>query len=155
MGNNMLEEYRHTTSNAAPMVSVKDEKAKKLLEIACDKGCMVLFDFEKVESFLEMIKLLRSNKFTYTPLYKKKGVYERCLIIYNKDKNNNEIRFEELVFFVFQATRKYKFKTLPIKETPYTLNSYLQKDDYYINPSPQCYSERYTRYLDNEVFLSR
>ena len=155
MENNMLEEYRKCASNTAPMVSVQNEKVKTLLERASNKGCMVLFDFEKVDDFLEIIESLKTNRFTYTPLYKKKGVYERCLIIYNKDKERNEIRFEELIFFVFQATRKYKFQSLPIKGTPFTLNDYLQQDDYYINPSPQCYSERHLRYLNNEVFLSR
>lgn len=155
MENNMLEEYRPHTNNRSPMVSVQDEKVKALLERHADKGCVILFDFEKVDGFLEIIESLKTNRFTYTPFYKKKGVYERCLIIYNKDKYRNEIRFEELIFFVFQATRKYKFQSLPIKGTPFTLNDYLQQDDYYINPSPQCYSERHLRYLKNEVFLSR
>lgn len=154
MENNMLEEYRPCTNNKCPMVSVQDENVKSLLERHADKGCVILFDFEKVESFLEIIESLKTNKFTYTPLYKKKGVYERCLIIYNKDKDGKEIRFEELVFFVFQATGKYQFKTIPIKESTFTISDYLQKDDYYINPSPQCYSERHIRYLLNEIFLS-
>lgn len=155
MENNMLKEYRRDDYNIAPMRSIEESAVKNLLERYIDKGCIVLYAFSQVDDFVEVIERLKKGLFIYTPVYaEKEELIERYIVVYNKDKHNKETNFEELLSFGELVVQTYNLKSHIIRE-----NSPFPKCksdwEYYVNPSPLCYSERHVRFLHNEVFVGR
>lgn len=157
----------------------------------------------RIKSIIDDIK---KSGFSYTPTYggfkenlgteQETIVYERSFIIYNKDRNGNDLNFEDLYNFGLYLCKKYNQDSFLVK-APNDKPKYITQDgsvDYefdggvtfndlsqeyftdlhknthksndiskrkptrfsfteaFVNPKPQCYSERHTRWLNGEVF---
>lgn len=182
IGNFLNECYGENTSNKADLVSLNEVNARSLIDRHSKEGYVIVSpcrggdDFgldvndkhqkEKLnqinrERIKELIDLIKSSGYSYTPVYggfiENKGteheenVYERSFIIYNHYKDGTVGAFNDLSQEYFTDLHKNTQKTMKDGSSP-TRFSFLES---YINPAPQCYGERVKRSYLGEVFLSR
>ena len=204
MDNNFLEEYRDNTYNNGKIVSINENDIKRIISTHSDNGYIVISPC--CGDSRSMTEDIKQSGFSYTPTYggfkenlgtdQETTVYERSIIVYNKDKRGNNRNFDELFHFGIEMCRKYNQDPFLV-QAPGENPKYIKQDgsvdvefsggkvfndisqeyftdlhknthksgdisnrkatrfsftEAYVNPKPQCYGERYARWINGEVF---
>ena len=174
--NNFLADYRSCTGNNAPLVSMGEERVKNLFE-RCSKAGFIVLEGLSREQICEIIEILKETKFSFMPIYRKLDnggetpLFERGVVVFNYNSCGSilvEGTKKDLFAFGQRLAKQFDKESFLFE----TENGVLSRFDgegsavgcedkglffngCFVNPAPQCYSERHIRYLRREIFLSR
>ena len=173
--NNFLADYRFTF-NKVPLVSMEEERVKNLFE-RCSKAGFIVLEGLSREQICEIIEILKETKFSFMPIYRKLDsggetpLFERSVVVFNYNScGSTLVEGTKKDFFAFgqRLVQQFDKESFWIGAENESLHCFEREgkeigcedkglffNDCFVNPSPQCYSERHIRYLRREIFLSR
>lgn len=173
--NNFLEDYRFTT-NKAPLVSMEEECVKNLFE-RCSKAGFIVLEGLSREQICEVIEIVKETKSSFMPIYRnldsdsEMPLFERDVVVFNynsrgdtkvEDSNEDLFAFGERLMQQFDKDSFWSDAENGVLRRFDREGSEIGCEDKglffkgcFVNPAPQCYSERHIRYLRREIFLSR
>ena len=121
-----------------------------------------------------IIQIIIDTEYSYMPVYgefienigtdNEKKVYEKSLIIFNHDKDGNEFNLYQLFELGVNLSKQFNqdytkqyWNNLPKNTMKYKDETHCNANssftDCYVNPAPQNFSERYSRYMNQEIFI--